>query len=249
MPNPIISQEPEPPGSADVRGIVNVDAVANRLSRERLTKYIARTGGSVPQALDLYLWNREIGMALNVVLAEFEVCLRNSVSMALSDKATADRHGPDWHTHRRLKHNNRDITREFEDTYERARQNRNGFAPALPDFIAASHFNLWRELCKPAYGGVFWAKRVRLSFPHVTLPGDERSILTEVHRRVDLLLKLRNRIAHHEPLLGPIYDKPGEKLRLRHREMIGLLEWMDPNFAHWVASRDRFEAVMAACPR
>ncbi len=105
--------------------------------------------------------------------------------------------------------------------------------PALPDIIAASDFNLWRELCKPAYAGVFWAKRIPVAFPYLTLAGKEREVLTELHRRVDLLLKLRNRIAHHEPIIGSNWEKVGAKLADRHRDAAELLAWMNTDLAGW----------------
>jgi hypothetical protein len=120
--------------------------------------------------------------------------------------------------------------------------------PSTSDIIAATDFNLWRELCKPAYAGVFWAKRVPLAFPHVTVPGKERDILTAVHRKVDLLLKLRNRIVHHEPIIGSNWEKIGAKLEERHADAIELLQWMHPDFAMWVLSRDTFETVASARP-
>jgi len=78
--------------------------------------------------------------------------------------------------------------------------------------------------------------------------GKERTILQEIHCRVDLLLKLRNRIAHHEPVIGSNREPIGSKLLHRHQEMFELLEWMDSNFAQWVRGQDRFHEVMNACP-
>ena len=228
-----LGKEPEP---------VNLEAVAATLSPGRLTKYMVRTGHDVAKALDLYEWNQEVGAALTVTLSQLEVCLRNHVA-----KALVAAYGEAWHTNARIRHHNQDTTNEFEKAHERGRKARGGFDPAAGDFIAGSDFNLWRELCKPLYAGVFWVKRVPLAFPHAPA-GKERDTLAQVHRRVDLLLKLRNRIAHHEPIIGSNLEPIGAKLRDRHRDMAELLGWMDPNFARWVAARDRFDGVMAACP-
>lgn len=230
-----------PEGGAALPDPVNLEAVADRLSRARLSKYLTRALGDVGGALDLYVWNQELGEALSTTLSQFEVCLRNSVAAALSDKF-----GGNWHTLAKVRHLSPELSSEFEKAHQKFEgQARN---PELPDFIAASNFNLWREFCKPAYAGHFWSKRTRLAFPHCPLRRSDRDILQEVHRRVDLLLKLRNRIAHHEPLIGSNWERIGEKVRARHREMTELLEWMDPNFARWLLGRDRFATVMEACP-
>ena len=228
---------PEPQGGAALP--FDAARVADALSRERLAKYLARTGGDVGRALDLYAWNQEIGAALTVTLAQLEVCLRNQVSHALSDA-----YGPTWHRVARLRHGHPAVQHELEKAESRITKG----ATSTADVIAASDFNLWRELCKPAYAGVFWAKRVRLAFPHATVPGKEREVLADVHRRVDLLLKLRNRIAHHEPIIGSNWEKVGAKLADRHREATELLAWMSPDLAGWLLARDRYHAVMSACP-
>lgn len=217
----------------------DTDRVADALSRERLAKYLARTGGDARRALDLYAWNQEIGAALTVTVCQVEVCLRNQVARAL-----ADAYGPAWHRVARFRHAHAAVQQELDKAESRLKK----ASPSLPDIIAAADFNLWRELCKPAYAGVFWAKRIPAAFPHLGLAGKERDVLAELHRRVDLLLKLRNRIAHHEPIIGSSWERVGAKLVDRHRDATELLAWMDADLAGWVLGRDRFQAVMSACP-
>lgn len=241
---------PETPGAEDrslaaesqvisPAALFNWPAIAEALSNERLSKYLVRSGGDVERALALYIWNQEIGAALTITLSEVEVSLRNQIARALTNA-----YGPAWPTIARLRHNHVEVRHELEKAESRLTKP----IPSTPDIIAASDFNLWRELCKPTYAGVFWAKRVPIAFPHVTVSGKEREVLAVIHRRVDLLLKLRNRIAHHEPIIGSNWEKIGAKLADRHREAIELLQWMSPDLASWVISRDRFNAVMAACP-
>lgn len=229
---------PEPQGPA---GPLPIDPgrVADALSRERLAKYLTRTGGDTERAFELYAWNQEIGAALTVTLSQVEVCLRNQVARAL-----ADAYGPAWHRVVRFRHAHAEVQNELDKAEGRVKKS----VPSLPDIIAASDFNLWRELCKPAYAGVFWAKRIPIAFPHMTLAGKERDVLAELHRRVDLLLKLRNRIAHHEPIIGSNWEKVGAKLTDRHRDAVELLGWMSGDLARWVLARDRFPAVLATCP-
>ena len=89
---------------------------------------------------------------------------------------------------------------------------------------------------------------IPLAFPHHTSPGKEREILTAIHHRVDLILKLRNRIAHHEPIFGSNWETVGAKLADRHRDAVELLAWMSIDLGNWTARRDRFEAVLGTCP-
>lgn len=226
-------QDDSDPASFDAGGVADV------LSRERLAKYLTRTGGDAGRALDLYAWNQEIGAALTVTLSQVEICLRNQIARALTDA-----YGPAWHRVVRFRHAHAEVQNELDKAEGRVKKP----VPSLPDIIAASDFNLWRELCKPAYAGVFWAKRIPIAFPHMTLAGKEREVLTELHRRVDLLLKLRNRIAHHEPIIGSNWEKIGARVADRHRDVVELLGWMNGDLARWVLARDRFPAVLATCP-
>ena len=215
------------------------ERVADALTRERLSKYLARSRGDLNQALALYVWNQEVGAALTIILSQVEVCLRNRVAEAL-----AGAFGAGWPRDARLRQNHLDVRKELEKAESRLKKP----IPSVGDIVAASDFNLWRELCKPAYAGVFWAKRIPLAFPHHTLPGKEREVLTVIHYRVDLLLKLRNRIAHHEPIFGSNWDKIGAKLADRHRDATELLNWMNADLAAWTLNRDNFQAVIMSCP-
>ena len=134
------------------------------------------------------------------------------------------------------------------DELDKAEKRVKKLEPSLPDIIAASDFNLWREMCKPVYAGVFWDKRLHIAFPQITVRRTERELLKNIHTRVDLLLKLRNRIAHHEPIIGSNWEPLGSKLAERRSEAIELLEWMSPDLARWVAARDTFQSVMANRP-
>ena len=222
------------------------ERVTDALSRERLSKYLTRTGGDVTRALALYVWNAEIGAALTVVLSQVEVGLRNAISRALTDAYQPSPGGPPWHRIARFRHNHLAV----QDELAKAESRLGKPAPSLADVVAASDFNLWRELCKPAYAGSFWGRRVSLAFPHAPPlgKGKERDFLADLHRRVDLLLKLRNRIAHHEPVIGSSWEPLGAKLAVRHAEAVKLLRWISHDLAAWVAARDRFAEVFAACP-
>lgn len=217
----------------------DAERVVDALSRERLSKYLVRTGNDAGRALALYDWNSEVVATMTAVLSVVEVALRNGIHRALTDAF-----GPAWHRTPRLRHSHAVVESELVGAETRTRKP----APALPDIIAASNFNLWRELLRPLYAGVFWAKRLQIAFPNVTLIGHERQLLPPLHDRVERLQDLRNRIAPHEPILGSSWERIGAKAAARHAEAAELLRWMDADLARWVQDRDRFAAVMGTCP-
>src|SRR5699024_709907 len=59
----------EPPMST-----INHEAIARRLTRERLGSYLASRGGDLEQAIALYDWNAQVGGALHEDIGRLEAC-------------------------------------------------------------------------------------------------------------------------------------------------------------------------------
>ena len=221
----------------------DMSKVVEKLSRDRLRKYLAATNGDIEASLALYAWNHEVGSAFNVVLQQFEICLRNSVQPVLENCFKEA-----WHKNYKLKNASETIQKDLAAAEKKARENRKGFDPSTGDVVAATSMGFWREICKPMHAGLIWSRRVEMAFPNKPAVKDLRDSLEQVHVRVDHLVKLRNRIAHHEPIISSGGNMDGKSLRDRHNEMRDLLEWMDADFTSWVFINDRFPAVIEACP-
>jgi hypothetical protein len=222
----------------------DVSKVVSSLTSDRLTKYYQRVGcGEHNAALRLYCWNHEVGAASTVLLQQFEVCLRNHISAAVRDKF-----GADWFRANKLVGYNPEIRDLIAKAHAKARENRNGFDPAERDIIAASSMGMWRELCKPEYAGLFWGKRIHLSFPHAPAEREVRKTLEAIHGKVQRLVKLRNRIAHHEHVLGSLKEEIGEMLTARHADICDLLSWMSPDFLALLRTQDKLHTIIKACP-
>ena len=220
-----------------------IDRVIDRLSTERLTKYVHRTRGDKVLALTLYVWNHDVGSMLGFLLQQFEVCLRNSVARAL-----CDRWGPDWHDVTAFTHRNREVTDLYRKTRTKAEENRPCQPVRNSDFIAATGLSFWREVCKPHWVGEIWSKRLPIAFPNMNIEKEIRKNLENLHSKINLIVALRNRIAHHEPILGNKYERIGAKLEDRHADIIRIIGWMDEDFLHWTSSHDRFTEILQKCP-
>lgn len=91
---------------------INHEAIARRLTRERLRSYLASTGGDLEQAIDLYDWNTQVGGALHEDIGRLEVVFRNAVDEALVVYGTAQGWPTVWYRRRQLfpgKHGARSI--------------------------------------------------------------------------------------------------------------------------------------------
>jgi hypothetical protein len=78
--------------------------------------------------------------------------------------------------------------------------------------VAELSFGFWTGLLANRYHARLWEPALRRSFPLLP-PGVTRRSL---HRRVESVRRLRNRVAHHEPVFGR--DLAGD-----HRDILELL--------------------------
>ena len=108
------------------------------LSRDRLSKYLRATQGSLSNALALYNWNTAISAAFYGPLQWLEVTLRNSV-----DNCLAEVYGDAWYFHNdaRLDFICRRQVKEARDRLERNNQ-----AITRSRMVAALSFGFWVTL-------------------------------------------------------------------------------------------------------
>jgi hypothetical protein len=193
-----------------------------RLSVDRLAAYRgAVRAGDLQAALRLYEWNSAIAAAFFQDLGHMEVLLRN----ALNDQLTS------WHTRAgRAGHWYDDPAgvldgRRHEDLAAAREQLRREGKTATPGRIVAElNFGFWRFLLAHRYQTVLWAPALRLAFPH--LQPRRRDL---VYDPVQRLNKLRNRIAHHEPI-HPL-DLPA-----LHEDLRRIVGYIDPAAEAWLST-------------
>lgn len=206
-----------------------------RLSVDRLAAYRgAVRAGDLQAALRLYEWNSAIAAAFFQDLGHMEVLLRN----ALNDQLTS------WHTRAgRAGHWYDDPAgvldgRRHEDLAAAREQLRREGKTATPGRIVAElNFGFWRFLLAHRYQTVLWAPALRLAFPH--LQPRRRDL---VYDPVQRLNKLRNRIAHHEP----IYERDLSK---DYNMLIALAERLHPRLAWLIDSQSRVPDLLERPPR
>jgi hypothetical protein len=103
----------------------------------------------------------------------------------------------------------------------RARRGISSTAVPSGKIVAELPFGFWRYLLAKRYSATLWPA-IRHGFPQ--LPGRDRARL---ERPVIRLHQLRNRIAHHEPLIR-------ENLPARLADLEYILDAIDPALRRWV---------------
>lgn len=199
-------------------------ALERSLTRERLAKYLVAQGNDLNSAIALYERNMRLSEAMYSSLQCLEVCLRNTV-----DQQMVAVYGQDWltnHTAAPLTDFSRRLVREALEEVE----------PRDPrgKLVAELKFAFWVGLHGPGYDNTIWRGALTRGFR--ARGGKKRS---DVHGRLNAIRRLRNRIAHHEP----IYHLP---MIERHTEVLEAIGWMCRDTEAWATHTSRFVQVFNA---
>lgn len=214
------------------------DELARLLSQPRLAPYKAAAGGQLEPALRLYTWNVEVGAAFFESLHYFEVAFRNTTHDALSTWASTLPGGSSqpggsgrWYDHPAVSLNPgshaavRTAIRRATDDGRRAE---------LPGRVVAElSLGFWGGLLADGYNRSLWQPCLQHAFP-----GARRRAL---HDAVDELRRLRNRIAHHEPLHT-------RDLAADYATLLGTAERIAPRLSWWIDTTSRVPTVFGRRP-
>ncbi len=209
------------------------ECVAARISELRLRPYLTLKP-EVPEALKLYRCSMALNGALLEDLGLVEVVLRNTVDHCLQT----------WHEVRFDYgtwlddsanvlgfHRRRDIASARRRSIEQ--KGRAAGPSARHEILTELSFGFWRSLFTKAFEKTLWTPVLRHGFPH--LRPARRSL---IGHRLDLLTRLRNRVAHHEPTFT---CQPWE----RHVDMLEILGAICPHTRNWVAENSRVPHALA----
>jgi hypothetical protein len=215
-----------------------ITALERPVSRVRLENY--RHGGSDLDMVVNYFYNVELSEALYPALQAFEVALRNSVHLALTQHFNND---PFWFDTPGLYPLPRPPkTSPWQEDALRAARTKlsQEGKPHDPDRIVAEmHLGFWHALFNRPFERKLWrANRAALItqvFPHVPAKHRNRQ---DIWNRVDRIRIIRNRVMHYEP----IWSRP--RLPDDHRDILETLRWISEDMQESIAMCDRFPQVM-----
>ena len=211
-----------------------LDELEASLSRERLRIYLGATGGDREQAIRLHVWNTAVSAAFYGPLQGLEVTLRNAMYRRL-----VERYGPAWYDNPAAGLDKGALERIGSAKSELARDDPGS---NLPRIVAALSFGFWISLLgrggrtgaghKANYEMTLWRPALRGAFSY-------RASLTrsQVHRPLNTLRILRNRIAHHEPIFT-------RELTADHERILEVAGWISPDARNWIEHHSRVPAMI-----
>lgn len=202
-------------------GVLSADGpwVERWLSKPRFAVYVRAGGDDRARAIALYQWNAATAQAFGLDLGHLEVALRNAYDTAITTRWRGSQHwlldpaspvrlplirsGTDHNARRRI---------QIAEASDRA-----GGPTATPGkIIAELPFGFWRFLSSASRQSSLWMPYLRYAYPRGTAR-------VTIDKAVAELNHIRNRIAHHEPLLA-------RDLAADHAQLLHLVELLNPSW-------------------
>ena len=208
-----------------------IAAILAAISPDRFKTYLSAAGHDQERALRLYLWNARLGEAFHTPIQAVEVGLRNGINLALSNVYT-----PNWWECKTLfdlldEERKGDLVTVLKRIRNRKLELYTG------QVVAGLSFGFWVGILDGRYNPPIWGGQLRTAFPFLP-PGRGRKSL---HERVRVVATLRNRISHHEPLIGR--DNLAD-----FSNLMTVLEWICPAKAVWIRPHCRVSQIVRERP-
>jgi hypothetical protein len=195
------------------------------LSLERFGRYLAWAGRDRERAIELYTLNTRISESLYTPLQSLEVALRNRIHVVMAEGLGDEA----WFHQAGVLLNDRQpdqLTKAVEDLKAVNKM------PTPGRIVAALSFGFWTAMFGPHYEGLWRTTLHRIA----AKPDGKRLRRKDFSGPLTPIRTIRNRIAHHEPIIT--WDLPGI-----HKRMVELTRWLSPAAAAWCRENDRFERV------
>ena len=211
-----------------------LEEIEASLSRERAGTYLEAVGGDRRRAIRLYTWNTAISASFYGPLQGLEVTLRNAMHRRL-----AGRYGPSWYDNADTGLDKGALERVSRVKAALARDDRENDTARV---VAALSFGFWVSLVgaggrlvtggKANYEMTLWRPALRGVFPYRT-----KLTRKQVHRPLNDLRALRNRIAHHEPIFA-------RDLNRDHERILDVVGWISPAMRRWIKHHSQVPALL-----
>ncbi|MEV4637652.1 hypothetical protein AB0J80_09900 [Actinoplanes sp. NPDC049548] len=231
-------------------------ALEKAISPDRLHTYRSEAASRGCDHLDLYVWDRDTAAAAMADIAILEVAMRNAMNDALARLAGR----PDWYSVE-LGLDDRSLKAVAKAWVEVPPARR---TPGR--VVAQLMFGFWRNLLEVGghYGAgprrqqaryeTLWVREISKAFPggraEARTTGGQFTrawtlgVVKEVHA-------LRNRAAHHEPLVKG-FPMPGENRRLALQQgldaCLKLSRLLDRDLAGWLSANSQLAQALTRAP-
>ena len=209
-----------------------------------MRKYLVACGGDTKKAMTLYRYNLELSKEMFTVISCFEVALRNRINNVLVNHL-----GNEWLKDSILRGGIFNVDTRVANTKKIIEKAYNGLLKdgkySHHKLLAEMEFGIWKYMyAAPQYaltGNVLLDVFPNKPKTTVNIQFDN----SYVFRELDYINKLRNRIAHHEPIcFNKNQNLDLTYVKNRHSRMIWLLQWMNIDSASLLYGLDHIDKIV-----
>ena len=197
-------------------------------SAKRMQKYVQACGGDTRRAMTLYRYNLKLSQELFTLVSCFEVALRNRI-----DKQMVAHLGNDWLRDAILPNGVLYYDRRVENTRKIIEKAYNGLMRegnySHSKLLSEMEFGVWKYMFSNAAYALMGQRLLQI-FPNKPRSSRQhRYDNTYIFQELDYINKLRNRIAHHEPIC---FSRPNIAIDTsyvlnQYARMMKLFQWMN----------------------
>lgn len=193
------------------------------ISLERFNRYLKWSKNDRSKAIELYTINTQLSECLYTPIQTLEIVLRNRIDSILTEK-----YGENWFQTAKFSNCEKD---QIDKAIGRLENSSKEMTPGR--LIAELTFGFWTGLLGKRYDTLWQKLLYRIIFIESDRKGLNRKSFSAL---LTPIRKLRNRIAHHEPILT--YN-----LKSHHSNILKLIGLVAPSAAAWCRDIDRFDQV------
>ena len=178
------------------------DNLVNLFSSNRLSFYKYDSKDTDSMALERYLYNIEVLKSLYPLLSILEISLRNRINQAIETVVKSN-----WLLNE-LNNQNILLQNEYKKLLDAKQKllNKGHKNICTDDLIAELSLGFWIHLCTKRYKTVLWHRQGFFRTVFADYPNfSEFDKLSKVFPILQLMLKLRNRVFHHEIIINHSY--------------------------------------------
>lgn len=205
------------------------------LSAPRFATYLKAAGNDRTHALDLYHWNLQVSAAFMIPLHVLEVALRNAVVDAIEAV-----HGGTWPWTQGFI---RSLPNPGPPAYNPKRDLSTCAAqhPTAGKVVAELKFAFWENMLTKRHQSRLWDAHFFRVFPDAPTGATADQRRSELRIDVEAIRKLRNRIAHHEPIFPRMLQDDLDRI-------MRCIQWRNATTASWVRDIETVQALLAIRP-
>ena len=183
------------------------------------------------RALALYSWNARVSAALLAPLHVCEVVIRNAVSEAVEQV-----YGSRWPWQRAFELSLPDPRVGYSPRRDLQSARRN--VPTTGKAIPELKFVFWQKMFTRRYDGRLWLPYLRQVLPNLDRGRKVPELRRNIYDTLEEIRKLRNRIAHHEPIFA-------RNLNDDLSRIVSLVELRSKETAAWMVRNQDASTLLA----